>query len=61
MTAPEELSRLPFNTGKVVIGSKYVVPVRGVEMSTTELRIQRALLGKPMTFMERIRYWFDYA
>jgi hypothetical protein len=37
---------IPYNTGKVRIGSNYR-PVVQREMSRTEIRLQRALLAKP--------------
>ena len=61
MTSLEELSRLPLNTGKVVIGSRYVRPERVREMSSTELRVQRALLGKKLSLHERVREWLGHA
>lgn len=61
MRALEELSRTPLNTGKVVIGSRYVRPERVREMSSTELRIQRALLGNKLSLTERFRKWLGHA
>ena len=61
MNALEELSRMPLNTGKVIIGSRYVRPERVRDMSSTELRVQRALLGKRLSFHERIREWLGHA
>jgi hypothetical protein len=61
MNALEELSRMPLDTGKVVIGSRYVRPERVRDMSSTELRIQRALLGKKLSLTERVRKWLGHA
>lgn len=42
------------NTGKVKIGCLYQPPPRVVEMSATEIRLQRALLAPPLSSGESL-------
>jgi hypothetical protein len=39
------MSNVPYNTGKVRIGSRYEPPKRPVYLSNDEERLQKALLG----------------
>lgn len=39
------MKQVPYNTGKVLIGSRYEPPKKPVYLSIDEERLQRALLG----------------
>ena len=49
---------VPYNTGKVKIGSKYVPPKRNYMDEDSEL-IQSAMLGQTMDFSEREDIFMD--
>jgi len=48
---------VPYNTGKVLIGSQYQPP-RRVNLSATEERLQSALLGDKQSASERAEWLF---
>jgi hypothetical protein len=48
---------IPYNTGKVLIGSQYQPPKR-VNLSATEERLQSALLGDKRSIGERTEWLF---
>ena len=43
------MKTVPFNTGKVLIGSNYTPPVKREPLSRTESMLQSALLGSSAT------------
>lgn len=49
--------RVPYNTGKVLIGSNYQPP-RRVNLSATEERLQQALLGDKPSLDDRAERLF---
>jgi len=49
--------KIPYNTGKVMIGSNYQPP-RRVNLSATEERLQSALLGDKRSIGERTEWLF---
>ena len=48
---------VPYNTGKVLIGSQYQPP-RRVNLSVTEERLQSALLGEKKSVGEQTEWLF---
>ena len=48
---------IPYNTGKVLIGSQYQ-PLKRVNLSATEERLQSALLGDKRSIGERTEWLF---
>jgi hypothetical protein len=48
---------LPYNTGKVLIGGKYVPPKRSC-MSDIDIFWQRVLLGEKLPIADALIVWF---
>ena len=48
---------VPYDTGKVKIGSLYAPPPRPVEMGLHAEWLQLALLHKPMTIRDKFNMW----